>query len=116
MNAARSVRLLRRLPDARRPQPWLAARIEPGTTIAQLSFTMSIAELQALPDIRGWRLGSRPARHRPLSPREGQIVEMVSAGRSHKEIAFELGISNGTVRVLYARAMGKLGRSKHKPE
>jgi RNA polymerase sigma factor (sigma-70 family) len=45
-----------------------------------------------------------------LTPRERQIVDSVRAGQTHKEIAFDLGISDATVRVLYARAMRKLGR------
>lgn len=45
-----------------------------------------------------------------LSPRERQIVDSVRAGQTHKEIAFDLGLSDATVRVLYARAMKKLGR------
>jgi DNA-binding NarL/FixJ family response regulator len=46
-----------------------------------------------------------------FTPRERQIVDSVRAGQTHKEIAFDLGISDATVRVLYARAMKKLGRA-----
>jgi DNA-binding NarL/FixJ family response regulator len=47
-----------------------------------------------------------------LTPRERQIVDAVRGGQTHKEIAFDLGISDATVRVLYARAMRKLGRPR----
>lgn len=45
-----------------------------------------------------------------LTPREQEIVDWVRKGKTHKEIAFDLGISDATVRVLSARAMKKLGR------
>jgi len=48
----------------------------------------------------------------PLTPREREIVDAVRGGRTHKEIAYDLGISDATVRVLYARAMKKLGRPR----
>jgi DNA-binding NarL/FixJ family response regulator len=72
---------------------------------------MTLTDLETLPDVLGWRLLSPPGR-RPLSPREHQILTLVVGGRSHKETAFELGVSDATVRVLYARAMRKLGRFK----
>jgi len=50
--------------------------------------------------------GGAPGR---LSPREQQILDLVRSGRASKEIAFDLGIRDSTVRVLYARAMRKLG-------
>ena len=72
---------------------------------------MTLTDLETLPEVLGWRLVAPPDRRR-LSPRERQILDMVVGGRSHKEAAFELGVSDTTVRVLYARAMKKLGRSK----
>jgi DNA-binding NarL/FixJ family response regulator len=47
---------------------------------------------------------------RPLSPRESQVVRLLDEGRTPKEVAFELGVSNATVRVLFMRARKKLGR------
>jgi RNA polymerase sigma factor (sigma-70 family) len=47
-----------------------------------------------------------------LSPRERQILDMITMGRSQKEVAYDLGISDATVRVLYSRAMNKLGRRR----
>lgn len=73
---------------------------------------MTLTDLETLPDVFGWRLVSPPDRRSPLSPRERQILDLVLGGRSHKEAAFELGVSGATVRVLYARAMKKLGRFK----
>ena len=46
-----------------------------------------------------------------LAPRERQVVAAAAAGRTNKLIAYELGIADSTVRVLLARAMGRLGAS-----
>jgi DNA-binding NarL/FixJ family response regulator len=73
---------------------------------------MTIVDLDALLNLRGWKLVSRPEPQAPLSPREEQILGLVAGGRTQKETAFELGVSDATVRVLYSRAMKKLGRSK----
>jgi DNA-binding NarL/FixJ family response regulator len=47
----------------------------------------------------------------PLSPREREILGLTGRGFTPKEVAFELGVSHATVRVLIARAMRKLGRA-----
>lgn len=73
---------------------------------------MTIADLQSVLSFRGWILAPQRGRHPPLTPRERQIVDSVLDGRTTKEIAFDLGISDATARVLYSRAMRKLGRSK----
>ena len=74
---------------------------------------MTITDLETLPDVLGWQLLSAPPTPRsPLSPRERQILDLVTGGRTHKEVAFDLGLSDATVRVLYSRAMKKLGRAK----
>jgi DNA-binding CsgD family transcriptional regulator len=44
-----------------------------------------------------------------LSDRERQVVTYLATGQSTKEIAYALGISAVTVRVLLARAMAKIG-------
>jgi DNA-binding CsgD family transcriptional regulator len=44
-----------------------------------------------------------------LTAREQQVVASAAAGRSNKEIAYELGISFATVRVLLGRACARLG-------
>jgi len=60
---------------------------------------------------------SEPGRRAPLSaghsgatsdPREKQVLDLLATGRTAKEVAFELGNSHATVRVLYSRAMAKL--------
>ena len=74
---------------------------------------MTITDLETLPNVLGWQLLSPPPTPRsPLSPRERQILDLVTGGRTHKEVAFDLGLSDATVRVLYSRAMKKLGRAK----
>lgn len=46
-----------------------------------------------------------------LAPRELQVVALVATGSTPKLIAYDLGISDSTVRVLISRAMAKLGVS-----
>ena len=70
---------------------------------------MTMTELETLPDIRGWELISPGTKHASLSPRERQILDMITAGRSQKEVAFDLGVSDATVRVLLSRAARRLG-------
>ncbi len=47
-----------------------------------------------------------------LTPRERQVVSFVVLGHTTKHIAYELGLSDTTVRVLIARAHRKLGTTK----
>ena len=44
-----------------------------------------------------------------LTPREGQVLRLVLAGRLNKQIARELGISEKTVKVHRGRVMAKMG-------
>jgi DNA-binding CsgD family transcriptional regulator len=44
-----------------------------------------------------------------LTQRERQIVRLTCQGQSSKVVAYDLGISCSTVRVLLSRAMRKLG-------
>jgi DNA-binding NarL/FixJ family response regulator len=71
---------------------------------------LNMLNIQTIQDLLGERL---PPSAQRLSPREQQVVNLATGGRSHKEIAFELGLADATVRVLHARAMKKLGRSRH---
>ncbi len=48
---------------------------------------------------------------RDLSEREHQVLTQAHLGHSNKVIAYELGLSHSTVRVLMHRAMRKLGSS-----
>lgn len=52
--------------------------------------------------------------HRQLSKREQQVASLAALGRSNKVIAYELGIAHSTVRVLLARAAGRLGARDRK--
>ncbi len=49
------------------------------------------------------------AGRRDLSEREHQVLTQAHLGHSHKEIAYELGLADSTVRVLLHRAAQKLG-------
>ena len=44
-----------------------------------------------------------------LSPRQGQIVSLVAQGLKNKEIAFSMGITEGTVKVYLYKLFRKLG-------
>jgi two-component system, NarL family, nitrate/nitrite response regulator NarL len=44
-----------------------------------------------------------------LSPRQGQIVSLVAQGFKNKEIAFSMGITEGTVKVYLYKLFKKLG-------
>jgi DNA-binding CsgD family transcriptional regulator len=44
-----------------------------------------------------------------LTPRERQVLSLLAMGHDYKLIAYELGVSHSTVRVLLARARAKLG-------
>jgi DNA-binding CsgD family transcriptional regulator len=50
-----------------------------------------------------------------LSSRERQVMASAALGRSNKEIAYDLGLADATVRVLLARAAKKLG-TRHRAE
>ena len=61
--------------------------------------------------IRAARNEERKSRERlnSLSPRERQILDRVVAGKLNKEIAYELGISERTVKTDRSDIMAKLG-------
>ncbi len=66
-----------------------------------------------LPNLRGEARpgGNRPARLRAgtrLTSRELDIVRLVAVGKRDKDIAAELGISPGTVKVYMSHLMDKL--------
>ncbi len=47
----------------------------------------------------------------PLTPREREVLQMISAGLGNKEIAGKLSISDHTVKFHVAAILGKLGAS-----
>lgn len=51
----------------------------------------------------------RPAGRGPLSPREREVLKLVAAGRTNREIADELHVGSETVKTLLARTFTKLG-------
>ena len=55
--------------------------------------------------------GSNPARdeHDRLTKREREVLELIANGRSNKRIAFELGISEKTVKTHVGHVLAKLG-------
>lgn len=62
---------------------------------------------------RGRRMAAAEVRRRRqklerLTPRERQVMDLVSAGRAHRDIAVQLGISPRTVEVYKSRLMEKL--------
>jgi DNA-binding CsgD family transcriptional regulator len=47
----------------------------------------------------------------PLSPRDKQVIELVAAGCSNKEIGYRLSLAEGTIKVYLNRIFGKTGVS-----
>lgn len=62
-------------------------------------------------DIRKVRLKGELAdlRFKPLSPREVSVVALVGRAKVNKDIAFELGLTVGTVKVYLCRIFRKTG-------
>lgn len=54
------------------------------------------------------QLSALLARHHALSAREKQVMRLVTAGRLNKQVAFDLGLSEITVKLYRASAMKKM--------
>jgi RNA polymerase sigma factor (sigma-70 family) len=78
------------------------------------AFIMSMTAPQSRPDFRSEDRAFGKTPQPPLTPRERQILDLIHSGQTQKEVAFQLGLSDATVRVLYSRAMAKLGRAKRR--
>jgi DNA-binding CsgD family transcriptional regulator len=93
----------------------------------------SVESVQAWPSVVGGRwtvvdhfesdgrrfllaVDNRPTRPkaRPLSEREREVVRRALRGCSNKEIAYDLGLSHSTIKVLMARAAAKAGARSRK--
>jgi DNA-binding NarL/FixJ family response regulator len=55
------------------------------------------------------RRETSPVPPRPLSSRERQVVTLIQAGKRNKEIAFELQLTEGTIKEYLNRIFRKLG-------
>jgi DNA-binding NarL/FixJ family response regulator len=51
----------------------------------------------------------RPVGHAALTPRERDVLRLIAAGRTNRQVAEELGIGDETVKTLLARTFAKLG-------
>jgi DNA-binding NarL/FixJ family response regulator len=58
---------------------------------------------------KGWSCSQERRGDRPLTTREQQILTLIIEGKTPKEVAYDLSIAHSTVRVIYSRAMKKLG-------
>jgi DNA-binding CsgD family transcriptional regulator len=61
--------------------------------------------------VRAWAVGPPASRinMHPLTPREQEVLALITAGCSNKEGGYRLGISTRTFEAHRARLMGKLG-------
>jgi DNA-binding NarL/FixJ family response regulator len=73
-------------------------------------FNLAISQLDlgpAAPDNDSGVMAPPP----PLSPRERQVVALLQTGLSRKEVAYELGLNDATVRVHLWHARRKARRT-----
>jgi DNA-binding NarL/FixJ family response regulator len=68
-------------------------------------------DLETLP-LRGRRAALPPANDNLLSPRERQVVTLLHTGLTRKEVAYELGLNDATVRVHLWHAHRKTRRPR----
>jgi two-component system nitrate/nitrite response regulator NarL len=57
------------------------------------------------------QVAAEATRRAPLSPREQEILSLVAAGSSNKEVARALGVAESTVKIHVQHILRKLGLS-----
>jgi two-component system, LuxR family, response regulator FixJ len=87
---------------------YLVGLISPPTMLTKLQDCAKEAE--AVSEIRGRRADARSVLTK-LSDRERQVLDLLAAGLSNKEMARDLGISPRTVEIHRMKMMGKIGAS-----
>jgi DNA-binding NarL/FixJ family response regulator len=81
----------------------------PAPAIETATTTFESFEASDHVAFKGWSCAKERRAERPLSPRERQILTLIIDGKTPKEVAYDLEIAHSTVRVIYSRAMKKLG-------
>jgi len=75
--------------------------------------SLAIADSSPEPEpVRGRRAVLPPANENSLSPRERQVVALLHTGLTRKEVAYELGLNDATVRVHLWHAQRKFRRPR----
>ena len=69
--------------------------------------------LRAVAAGRVWMEDSKSDKHLELTAREREVLELIERGFRNKEIAKELGISEGTVKIHVMHVFRKTGLSRH---
>ena len=96
-----SVRAIRRGAEDFLTKPVSRAELVPAI---ERALARGEAEQVRKTDVDGWR-----TRYEALTERERAVLDRVVAGRLNKQIAGELGIAIGTVKIHRGRVMTKLG-------
>ncbi len=79
---------------------------EPDTLLASVSRALERSRQEASARSELSKLRARAAR---LTPRERQVIELVTRGMLNKEIADQLGLAEITVKIHRGRAMRRIG-------
>ena len=103
---------------------WLEYQLWARTHPVEIYVALIATAFLALGIWVGVRLFRREARPEPFTPneraqaslgiteREREVLQLLAAGRSNKEIARHLGLSPNTVKTHVARLFGKLGAAR----
>jgi DNA-binding NarL/FixJ family response regulator len=77
--------------------------------------SLALAEPSPDPEpivVKGRRAALPPANENSFSPRERQVVALLHTGLTRKEVAYELGLNDATVRVHLWHAQRKFRRPR----